>query len=309
LLLRALESVLVQTFRQFEVIVVVDGPDKETEAALAAVQDERLRVIVNARSLTAAGARNAGAAQAVGEWIAFLDDDDEWLPDKLEKQVAFARDRGGILISCLSRVITPNAEFAWPERIYGNDIPIDDYLFDRRSTFAGSSFLQTSSYFLPRAVYENSPFRTGCADHDDWDFLLRLSKGLGVRIETIPEPLVKVYLEDERASVSRSGTWLASLGWVERVRPILTDRAYSGFCLIVAGSRAASERAYPAFWRLLSMAFKGGSPRIRHVVTFLAFWVIPSSVRRRLRAVFRGGSLRLSGPYRDTLAGVGVNQK
>ena len=133
LLMRALASVFRQTWRELEVIVVVDGPDPDTIAILRTIDDPRLRVIVNPRSLTAAGARNAGMDHAKGEWIAFLDDDDEWLPEKLAKQMAYAADRGPVLVTCLSRVVTPETSFIRPQVIYDNLRPIDEYLFDRRS--------------------------------------------------------------------------------------------------------------------------------------------------------------------------------
>ena len=89
LLLRAIDGVLRQTHQEIEVIVVVDRPDQDTVSAVQSVDDPRLQLIVNPYSLTAAGARNAGVDHATGEWIAFLDDDDEWLPNKLERQIAF----------------------------------------------------------------------------------------------------------------------------------------------------------------------------------------------------------------------------
>lgn len=287
LLLRALDSVLAQTFQQIEVIVVVDGPDEETTTALHTVDDPRLRIFLNARSLTAAGARNVGVSHARGEWIAFLDDDDEWLPYKLEKQLALAQARGAVIVSCLSYVITPKATFVWPEKIYDNTTYLDEYLFDRRAIFSGSGFMQTSSYLMPRAVFEKSPFRVD-TPHDDWDFILRLSKELGVRIETVPEVLVNVHFEERGPSLSNSVTWMASLAWIERVKTVLTPRAYSGFCLGVVGSRAANNRAYSAFFPLLFRAFRRGSPSGKHVLAFFAFWVLPMEVRRRLRAYFRG---------------------
>src|SRR5208282_1403318 len=137
LLMRALASVFRQTWRELEVVVIVDGPDPDTIAVLQTIDDPRLRVIVNAQSLTAAGARNAGMDLAKGTWIAFLDDDDEWLPEKLAKQLAYAADRRPALITCLSRVVTPTQSFVRPQVIYDNLLPIDEYLFDRRSPFAG----------------------------------------------------------------------------------------------------------------------------------------------------------------------------
>src|ERR1017187_5273729 len=90
LVVRAINSVLAQTMGDLEVIVVVDGPDPETSAALALIPDRRLRVIHNEISLGPGNARNMGGGVARGFWIAFLNDDDECLPQKLERQLAAA---------------------------------------------------------------------------------------------------------------------------------------------------------------------------------------------------------------------------
>ena len=76
LLLRAIESVLRQTYDQMEILVVIDGPDEATREALRGVQDSRLRVIALPESVGGSDARNTGVQNAKGEWIAFLDDDD-----------------------------------------------------------------------------------------------------------------------------------------------------------------------------------------------------------------------------------------
>jgi glycosyltransferase involved in cell wall biosynthesis len=282
LLMRALGSVFRQTWRELEVIVVVDGPDPDTIAILQTIDDSRLRVIVNPRSLTAAGARNAGMDHAKGEWIALLDDDDEWWPEKLAKQMAYAADRGPVLVTCLSRMVTPASTFVRPQVIYDNLRPIDEYLFDRRSPFAGQGFIQTSSYLLPRALGRGLRFRTD-TPHDDWDYLLRLSKQEAVRVETVPEILVTLYAEDTRPSLSKSGSWLASLQWAERVRPMLTPRAYAGLCLGVVAPRAVNERAYCAVAQLLYHAFRHGSPRLWRVAAFVGEWLMPRSVLGRVR--------------------------
>jgi glycosyltransferase involved in cell wall biosynthesis len=288
LLLRAIDSVLSQTHQQTEVIVVVDRPDEGTVSAVQSVDDPRLKLIVNPYSLTAAGARNAGADHATGEWIAFLDDDDEWLPNKLERQIAFASGRAPALVSCLSRVVTPSATYVRPQVIYDNSIPLDEYLFDRRSLFRGSGFIQTSSYLLPHQLFDKVRFDVE-SPHDDWGFLLRLSKQVGARIETVPEVLVVLYFEEQRPSLtSRTSSWSVSLRWLDSIQPIITRRAYSGFCLGVVGSRAAQEGAYTAFPELLSRAFRNGSPGLWHVLLFLTYWLTPHGFRGRLRGLFRG---------------------
>ncbi len=288
LLVRALASVFSQTYKELEVIVVIDGPDEETADVLRTLNDPRLRVIVNSRSLTAAGARNVGADHAKGEWIAFLDDDDEWLPGKIEKQIAFAADRETIVVSCLSRVVTPAGSFVRPQSPYDNSIPLDEYLFDRRSLFAGPGFLQTSSYLMRRSLFASERFNVE-SPHDDWHFILHLSKQPGVRVETLPEVLVVLYAEEQRPSLSATNTWRESLNWIESIRPIVTRPAYSGFCLGVAGSRAAKEHAYSAIPLLLYRALRFGSPRIWHILPFIGYWLAPQYILRRLRRRGRHG--------------------
>ena len=74
--------------------------------------------------------------------------------------MAYAADRGPVLVPCLSRVVTPAVSFIRRQVTYENRHPIDEYLFDRRSPFAGHSFIQTSSYLLPRALGRGLRFRT-----------------------------------------------------------------------------------------------------------------------------------------------------
>jgi glycosyltransferase involved in cell wall biosynthesis len=287
LLLRAIDSVLRQTHQEIEVIVVADRPDPDTVSAVRSVDDARLRLIVNPHPSTAAGARNAGVDHAKGEWIAFLDDDDEWLPNKLEQQIAFAAGRAPALVSCLNRIVTPTSTSVWPQVIYDNASPLDEYLFDRRS-LRGPGYLQTSSFLLPRWLFDKVRFNPESA-HDDWEFVLRLSKQEGARIETVPEVLVLLYFDEPRPTfTTRSSSWSRSLRWLESLRPILTRRAYSGLCLGVVGSRAARERAYWACPALLYRAYRYGSPRFWHVLPFLAYWLTPQGLRRYVRSFFRG---------------------
>ena len=92
LVVRAVRSALEQTFGDLEVVVIMDGPDAATKAALAKIHDIRLRSLELPLSLGGAAARNAGVRAATGEWIAFLDDDDEWLAGKLARQLEVAHE-------------------------------------------------------------------------------------------------------------------------------------------------------------------------------------------------------------------------
>jgi glycosyltransferase involved in cell wall biosynthesis len=100
LLGEAVASALAQTHRDLEVIVVLNGATPETaEAAQRYGPDPKMRVVAMERG-TLAAARNYGMTFAGGEWIAFLDDDDIWLPEKIELQLAAARESGADLVTC-----------------------------------------------------------------------------------------------------------------------------------------------------------------------------------------------------------------
>ncbi len=84
LLPRAVKSVLNQTFNDFEVIVVDDGDKISAEKAMAQFSDQRIKYIKHEKRKGGGAARNTGLRNSQGDYIAFLDDDDEYLPDKLE---------------------------------------------------------------------------------------------------------------------------------------------------------------------------------------------------------------------------------
>lgn len=91
---RAVDSVLDQTFEDLEVLVVDDGSTDETQELLDSYSDPRIRVITHETNRGANVARNTGIENARGEYVAFLDSDDEWCPAKVAKQLAALDDRG-----------------------------------------------------------------------------------------------------------------------------------------------------------------------------------------------------------------------
>lgn len=85
---RAIQSVLDQTYQDFELIIVDDGSTDSTEEVIKSFDDERIVYLSHDENKgKPAAARNTGIKEARGEYIAFLDSDDEWLPKKLEKQM------------------------------------------------------------------------------------------------------------------------------------------------------------------------------------------------------------------------------
>ena len=93
---QAVASVKAQTFRDFEIVVVDDGGTDGTCEVLSAGRE--LRVLRHPDRRGVAAARNTGVAAARGEWLAFLDSDDLWLPDKLARQISWLEGQPELLI-------------------------------------------------------------------------------------------------------------------------------------------------------------------------------------------------------------------
>lgn len=95
-----IQSVLDQTFRQIELIIVDDFSDDQTLSVVEsfAEKDSRIRIRKNMRNVGAALSRNRGVEEAEYDWIAFIDSDDLWEPDKLEKQISVMENFPGYSI-------------------------------------------------------------------------------------------------------------------------------------------------------------------------------------------------------------------
>ena len=85
----SINSVLAQTYTDWELIIVDDCSKDDTKTIVASYNDNRIHYLLNERNLGAAETRNRAIKLARGRYIAFLDSDDLWMPDKLEKQIAF----------------------------------------------------------------------------------------------------------------------------------------------------------------------------------------------------------------------------
>jgi glycosyltransferase involved in cell wall biosynthesis len=95
----AIDSVLAQTYRDFELIVVNDGSPDDTEEILRPNIESGKIQYIRQDNQGVAAARNRGAAEARGEYLAFLDDDDCWPPDKLEWQVAIMESSDAVMVA------------------------------------------------------------------------------------------------------------------------------------------------------------------------------------------------------------------
>ncbi|MFI5952187.1 glycosyltransferase family 2 protein [Cryptosporangium sp. NPDC051539] len=285
LVLRAVRSALAQTLRDLEVLVVVDGPDPATREALAPVEDARLTVVELEEPGGAQNARNAGARKAAGAWTAFLDDDDEWLPAKLELQLRAAEDSPYALpvVACRLYLRTPRADTVLPRRLPREAEPPSEYLTVRRGLFHGEGFIQTSTIMAPTSLLLTVPFTPGVRRAQELDWALRCLELPDSGLVYADQPLVVWYADENRRRVSSEAPWRQSIEWLKDTRQRVTPRAYAALAMSVVASMAATSRSPRVFFGLLGEAIRHGRPGVIDFVTYFQVWLLPAGVRRVLR--------------------------
>jgi glycosyltransferase involved in cell wall biosynthesis len=311
LVVKAVVSALHQDFKGLEVIVVIDGEDPRTRDALDGFMEARVRVIDLAVNMGGADARNAGVRAARGEWVAFLDDDDEWLAPKLSRQMAAARRSGAAWPVVSSRMIvrTPARELIRPLRSYQSQRPVSEFLFCRGSLKDGPFALQTSTLLARRELMLAVPFRSGLKRHQDWDWVLRAEQINGVEFQVLDEPLVIHRAEDARESVGRAQDWEFSMEWGREMRPFFSAKAYSWFLATECASRAIKSRAgFRAYAGILRRFVLDGRPSPGSAITMAFFLGLPRGWRRRVHSLarrWRDGATN-SGQRNDVQATIGM---
>jgi glycosyltransferase involved in cell wall biosynthesis len=287
LLLRAVRSVLAQTLRDIEAVVVIDGDDPATKHVLEELirEDARVRVIALETSVGGSDARNRGVDAASGKWVAFLDDDDEWLPGKLQAQLeaVIASTAPVVIGTCKIIARTPGNDYVWPRRMPEPDEQICEYLLARRTLSRGEGSIQTSTFFVQRALMQAQPFKSGQLKHQDTEWLLRVGRLPGAKVVFVNEVLAIHYIEEERASVSSKANWRYSLAWVRSDRHLFTPRALTGFVFHQIAPEASEQGEWHAFPTLLLEVLRHGRSTVRDYAIFLAMWLLPRRRRRRLR--------------------------
>jgi glycosyltransferase involved in cell wall biosynthesis len=171
LLRQALHSVLWQKDVDFEVIVVDDGSTGDTLRFLAGLSDDRVRIVRHEVPQGVSAARNHGVDQARGKWIAFIDDDDLWAPEKLARQLKAARDSGrtwaytGAVNVTMSLRVVGGAPLQSPEEVMRR-------LPELNIVPGGASGVIASK----KVLMESGLFDTRLQPMADWDMWIRLAR-------------------------------------------------------------------------------------------------------------------------------------
>ena len=191
----SIESVLCQSYSNWELIVVLDNCNDNTRPIVQNINDLRINLLSTQNNQSgAAGARNLGIRAANGQYIAFLDSDDIWLPNKLQKQIGFMKSTSDCYLSYTDyyvfkdskpklKVFKAKSEATYSKIIKSNYIGCSTVVYD--ATINGK-------IFMPEAATKREDFAA-------WLYCLRTFPG---RVLNVGEPLMKYGIYEK--SVSRN---------------------------------------------------------------------------------------------------------
>jgi glycosyltransferase involved in cell wall biosynthesis len=242
LLPRALDSLLAQQGVELEIIVVDNNrtvpPLRESLAADVRTHDPRVRLVEARSAGSAAAARNAGLAEAKGEWVAFLDDDDEYRPDKLARQLACAEKNGARLVLC-------GAEIRLAARRRRIQVT--------QESFSGDGLLLDAVWGTPYLFMRRDPelfFDPSLQAGEDIAFAQDYIRRHRIdRVPNVAAPLVTVHPQPgPRVNLNPAAHWLAAKRVLRSSRNVYSPPARRRFLLRM---RLQSCKAPGGPWRRL----------------------------------------------------------
>lgn len=199
-----------------EIVLVVDlEEDMEVPAPVMRLADE----VLFAGGIGGAAARNLGIQKSRGDYVALLDDDDEWQPDKVASQLELATTMDGeVVVSC--RVVQGDRAQGsvsppLPGKLWdGTSKRIEDYLFARREPSIRRASIYTSTLLVSASLAKRVTWTVGLERHQDWDWLMKLMREKRVSYRSTETVGVNIWMNSAH-SISAGANWRSSLRWIE----------------------------------------------------------------------------------------------
>lgn len=192
LIVGAVQSVLNQTFKNIELLIIDDCSTDDTEQILTSIEDSRIKYVKLDKNSGACIARNKGIELACGDFIAFNDSDDLWLPKKIEKQLNFLHSKGADIAICKMECRTPENKFIhnFPKIDQDKQISYQELL--------NYNCASTQTLFGKAVCFKDIFFDSTMPRLQDWDEVLRLSQKYTVYYQN--EILVHTFFQKDSIS-------------------------------------------------------------------------------------------------------------
>lgn len=195
----AVNSVLNQTYQDFEIIIVDDCSLDGSVEVIKQMKDPRIKLIELKENKGACAARNRGVEEAKGEWIAFQDSDDEWLPDKLEKQLAqLEQEQADFSSARMRRYYLGSKKHykMYPAKI----LKPEDYTF---KAVLYRNCVTTPNLMVKKSCFDTVKFDPAIKKYQDWDYTLTLLKN-GFKMTFLNEVVLNSYIGEDSITTKRN---------------------------------------------------------------------------------------------------------
>jgi len=235
---QAIDSVLKQTFRDLEIVVVDDGSTDETPSVVAQFSDRILYLRQENQGVSVA--RNTGIEAARGDYLAFLDADDVWLPHKLQRQVECLNKQSNVSAVGCGHYVADRELNVLEEKIpLHSQSPLDDLLLFRSNHGLCSSTLLVKK----NVIYRVGNFDPSLSTSADWDLAIRIAHRYEVAF--VAEALV--YYRQHDANMHQN------VGRMERDMRVVLGKAFA--IPDQQGSSSLRRRAYSNLYRVLAGSY------------------------------------------------------
>ncbi|MBE0434371.1 MAG: glycosyltransferase [Methylomicrobium sp.] len=232
-LMRAVDSIIKQSYNDWEAIIVDDASNNQTEiiAAISKLNDSRVRIIPLKKNHNASYARNVGIENSSGDWICFLDSDDYFMPNKLDciNNIVSNESFFNTQVITKKTIIysqlifrTDKSKRICPNRKINKNEKISDYLFISKCLIGTSSLVMHKSFAL------KLKFDPACQKHQDYDLLLRAEQA-GANFFFIDKPLCVREYRMTNSHVGASYMPSYSCGWYTSRKHLFSKLSGIGF--------------------------------------------------------------------------------
>lgn len=281
--IRAVKSALDQTLSPLEVIVANDGPDQEKGRLLESLNDKRIRFIEAPKRGKPSAIRNYGIQHAKGDWVALLDDDDIWFPQKLENQFKTLKKSqyNTAILSGKQRVIRPSGKsFYRPSSVdnLDQDVSVYDIIFSSKGG------VHTSTIMAPKEIFKKYPYDEKWKRGEDHKWLLEAGQVLPLIIS--PNIVSERHITPGEG-LSRAGGFDYCWQWYIENQGLMPKTVKARFIKQNLVRRLAYDKEFQKLPWLLEELRQLDVPRAYILFKLIAFSIEPLKLGQLLRKTFR----------------------
>jgi glycosyltransferase involved in cell wall biosynthesis len=285
--LRAVYSVLNQTLQPKEIIVIGDGPNPKTKDLIRNINHNSIIYKESAVNKGSGAARNLGIELSSGEWIALLDDDDWWLPKKLEIQFneALKYNNVPVLISGQEKKLRHGrSSVIEPKSLPSISDSVASYVFEVKINNESTGKMHTSTWFGKSWLFKTVPFREDLPRHQDLQWLIDVS----IMHNPIPVVISEVIAIQEIPpySTRRVASYNYTKNWYLFNYSLLSTRVRRGILVKTLSRKAAEENKLKEFFWIFKELVKEGKSNKYEYVQLLKPWIINEALKKTFVSFF-----------------------